>query len=68
MERIPAAPMRPGITLLGGVLLLMGIVWALQGAYLVPATFMRGPLWILLGSGLAASGGMVCLLGSGTRP
>lgn len=42
---------------IGGFLLaLMGLVWALQGAWVLPATFMRGPEWIGIGSFVAAVG------------
>ncbi len=34
----------------------MGIAWALQGAWILPATFMRGPEWIAIGGALAAAG------------
>ncbi len=34
----------------------MGVGWALQGAYIIPATFMRGPEWIAGGSALAVVG------------
>jgi hypothetical protein len=38
------------------VLALMGTLWALQGAYLIPATFMRGYEWIGIGAAVAALG------------
>ena len=40
----------------GIVVTLMGVAWALQGAYILPATFMRGPEWIAIGSGVALAG------------
>lgn len=49
--------------LIGGVLVgLMGAVWALQGAWLLPATFMRGPEWIAIGSMVAAVGAVLVLI------
>jgi hypothetical protein len=47
----------------GGILAAMGAVWALQGAWILPATFMRGPAWILIGLGLAAVGVFLALIG-----
>ena len=42
---------------IGGLLIaLMGAVWALQGAWILPATFMRGPEWIGIGGAVAAAG------------
>lgn len=34
----------------------MGSAWALQGAYVLPATFMRGPEWIAIGGAVALVG------------
>lgn len=48
--------MRPLLVVLGAILLLLGIVFALQGAGVLPATFMRGPEWIAIGSGVAVLG------------
>ena len=39
--------------------MLMGVAWALQGAYVIPATFMRGPEWIAIGAALAAVGALL---------
>ena len=47
----------------GVVVILMGAVWALQGAYIIPATFMRGPSWIAIGSVVALVGLAVTILG-----
>ena len=42
---------------IGGLLIaLMGAVWALQGAWVLPATFMRGPEWIGIGAVVALLG------------
>lgn len=40
----------------GLVLALMGTLWAMQGAYLIPATFMRGYEWVGIGAAVAAVG------------
>lgn len=48
--------MRPILLVVGVIVLLMGVVWALQGAYLLPATFMRGPSWIAIGIAVALGG------------
>lgn len=48
--------MRLGLFIAGVIVTLMGVAWALQGAYLLPATFMRGPEWIAIGAALALVG------------
>jgi len=60
--------MRPLHVASGGILAAMGIAWALQGAWLLPATFMRGPEWILIGAGLAGVGLFLVYLGTRPRP
>lgn len=48
----------------GGLAILMGLVWALQGLSVLPGTFMRGdPMWVVIGLVVAAVG--VALLASG---
>ena len=47
---------RLGLFIAGIVATLMGLAWALQGAYILPATFMRGPEWIGIGSAVALAG------------
>jgi len=42
--------------IVGLIVTLNGLVWALQGAYVVPASFMRGPEWIAIGAGVFALG------------
>ena len=51
--------MRLGLFIAGVLIMLMGVGWALQGAYLLPATFMRGPEWIAIGGGVAAVGAVL---------
>lgn len=48
--------MRLGLFIAGIIVTLMGAAWALQGAYIIPATFMRGPEWILIGGAVALTG------------
>ena len=55
--------MRPVLVVIGVIVLLMGLAWALQGAWLLPATFMRGPAWIGIGAAVAVFGLLVTLLG-----
>jgi len=55
--------MRLVLVIIGIIVLLMGIAWALQGAYLLPATFMRGPEWIAIGGGVAVVGFLLAVVG-----
>lgn len=55
--------MRIIIAIVGLIILLMGTVFALQGAYVLEATFMRGPTWIAVGGAVAAAGAAIALLG-----
>jgi hypothetical protein len=55
--------MRPIVLVIGIILLLTGCVWALQGAYVLPATFMRGGLWTGIGAAVAAAGLLIAWLG-----
>lgn len=55
--------MRPLYVVVGIIVSLMGAVWALQGAYLLPATFMRGPGWIGIGAAVAFAGLILAVLG-----
>ncbi len=48
--------MRPILMILGILIILVGTVFALQGAGLIPTTFMIGPAWIAIGSGVAVVG------------
>jgi len=47
--------MRPIFVVLGLIVVLLGVAWALQGAYILPASFMRGPEWIAIGTAAPAS-------------
>ncbi len=60
--------MRPILVVVGIIVLLMGAVWALQGAYVLPATFMRGNTWIAIGAGVAVFGIVIAFLGTRSSP
>ena len=55
--------MRPVLVIVGIIVLLIGVAWALQGAWVLPATFMRGPEWIVIGGAIAFVGLVLALLG-----
>ncbi|OGS47726.1 MAG: hypothetical protein A3K66_02320 [Euryarchaeota archaeon RBG_16_67_27] len=55
--------MRPLLVVVGVVVGLLGAAWALQGAYLLPATFMRGPEWVGIGAVTAGVGVLLAVLG-----
>jgi len=55
--------MRPLYIVVGSVVFLLGIGWALQGAYILPATFMRGPEWVGIGGAVAIFGVALAILG-----
>ncbi len=56
--------MRPVLFVPGVIVVLMGLVWALQGAGYLPTTFMVGPPWILIGAGVASLGVGVAAMGA----
>ncbi len=56
--------MRLVIVVVGVIILVLGAVWALQGAYVLPATFMRGPEWIGIGGGVGLLGLAVSTVGA----
>ena len=58
--------MRPLPVVAGFVLMLLGVGWALQGAYFLPSSFMRGPEWVGIGAVVALVGFAIAL--SGLRP
>jgi len=56
--------MRLFIVVLGVVVLLMGSVWALQGAGYIPGSFMsNNPTWIWIGAPAALVGLVITFLG-----
>jgi hypothetical protein len=59
--------MRIGFNLLGALLLLVGIVWALQGLNVIGGSFMTGQThWLVIGIVCVVAGG--ALLGWVNRP
>ncbi|OGS49788.1 MAG: hypothetical protein A3K65_03275 [Euryarchaeota archaeon RBG_16_68_12] len=56
--------MRPLLVVVGVIVFLMGLVWALQGAYVLPATFMRGDSWVAIGAVVAIAGFLVSAFGA----
>ena len=56
--------MRPVLLVVGAIILLMGVAYALQGAHILPATFMRGPEWIAIGAAVAGFGVAIVFLGT----
>lgn len=55
--------MRPLLIAVGVIVLLMGTAFALQGAYVIPASFMRGPDWVAIGAAIALVGVAIIFLG-----
>lgn len=60
--------MRVLITGFGGIVFLMGAVFALQGANVLPTTFMRGQTWIGIGAAIAIIGLLVLFFGLRKKP
>ena len=60
--------MRLLFVVVGIVVLLMGSVWAFQGAGYIPGSFMSNdPTWIGIGAPTAAAGAVLMLLGLRTK-
>jgi hypothetical protein len=56
--------MRYVLLILGGLMILMGGVWLLQGIGILPGSFMTGQLfWAVMGAVLLAVGGLLVLVG-----
>ena len=56
--------MRYVLLILGGLMILMGGVWLLQGVGLLPGSFMTGQMfWAVMGAAFLAVGGLVILAG-----
>jgi hypothetical protein len=59
--------MRIALNLVGGVLMLMGVTWFLQGINVLPGSFMSGQIqWAYYG-GLAAIVGLVLIVAANRR-
>jgi len=59
--------MRVILMIVGFIVALNGVVWALQGAYVLEATFMRGPEWIAIGAAVFLVGAFMMWLARGTK-
>lgn len=55
--------MKPVLVVLGLIIIIMGIAWALQGAGYLPTSFMTGTPWVAIGSGVAVGGGFLAAFG-----
>jgi hypothetical protein len=56
--------MRYVLLIVGGLMILMGGVWLLQGIGLLPGSFMTGQtLWAVMGAVLLAVGGLLVVAG-----
>ena len=56
--------MRYLLLILGGLMVLVGAVWLLQGVGILPGSFMTGqPFWAIMGVVLLAVGGLLVLAG-----
>lgn len=54
---------------LGAIALVLGGVWALQGANVLPGSFMTGdPTWLVIGLVLLVVGAGLVVLGLRSRP
>lgn len=53
---------------IGGILFLMGTGFALQGANVLPTTFMRGQTWIGIGAAIAILGLLAIFFGLRKKP
>ena len=56
--------MRYVLLILGGLMVLVGGVWLLQGIGILPGSFMTGqPFWAVMGAILLAVGALLVLAG-----
>ena len=56
--------MRYVLLILGGLMILMGGVWLLQGIGILPGSFMTGQtFWTVIGAVLLAVGGLLVIVG-----
>jgi len=56
-SRRQADPMKITLFIVGGVLILVGLVWALQGFGILPGSVMSGHMrWVLIGGAMALVG------------
>jgi hypothetical protein len=60
--------MRIGLNILGGLCLLMGCVWFLQGINVIPGSFMTGQMkWAVIGGALLIAGIGLLILANRSR-
>ena len=56
--------MRYALLIAGGLMILMGGIWLLQGIVILPGSFMTGQMfWAVMGAAFLAVGGLVILAG-----
>ncbi len=56
--------MRYVLLIVGGLMILMGGVWLLQGIGILPGSFMTGQaFWAVMGAAFLAVGGLLALAG-----
>jgi hypothetical protein len=56
--------MRYVLLIVGGLMILMGGIWLLQGIGILPGSFMTGQMfWAVMGAAFLAVGGLVVLAG-----
>jgi hypothetical protein len=56
--------MRYVLLIVGGLMILMGGIWLLQGIGILPGSFMTGQMfWAVMGAAFLAVGGLVILAG-----
>jgi len=52
------------LLIVGGLMVLVGVVWLLQGVGLLPGSFMTGqPFWAVMGTIFLAVGGLLVFAG-----
>ena len=52
------------LLIVGGLMILMGGVWLLQGISILPGSFMTGQtFWAVMGATFLAAGGLLALVG-----
>ena len=57
--------MRWALVIVGGLMVLMGGTWLLQGVGILPGSFMTGQtFWAIVGAALLVVGMALCYLGS----
>ncbi|TMI88623.1 MAG: hypothetical protein E6H00_11980 [Bacillati bacterium ANGP1] len=53
--------MRVFLAILGGAMMIVGVVWFLQGIRVIPGSFMTGSTFWAVGGAIVALGGFVIL-------